>query len=1179
MSQFTHLHLHTQYSLLTGAIRVKDLMGRVKDAGMDAVAMTDVGNMFGAVDFFKRARKAGVKPIIGVEVLVADGPRDEPRSRRAWDLVLLARDLTGYANLRTLVSMAWLEGLHHGKPHVDMALLAAHAGGVFALSGSKGNQIAQAVLAGRMDEAQRIAAIYRDTFEPGAFFLEVVPSGLDGQDRVNRAFREIGAALDIPLVASNHVHYLDRKDARAHEVLMCIGYGRSLDDPDRPRLDVDSLWLKPPEEMWGEMGEDFADALQNTTYIADNCNVEIPLGDVFLPSAPIDEEGYDEVTWLQEVARRGLDARYAEFDKVGKTYDRAVYDARLDEELGIIIQMGFPGYFLIVQDFINWAKQQDIPVGPGRGSGAGSLVAYALRITDLDPLPYGLLFERFLNPERVSMPDFDIDFCMNRRGEVIEYVTDKYGAEQVGQIATFGGLKARGVIKDVGRVQGFSFSETDRLSKMVPDVLGITLEQALEQEQRLRQMYQDDDRIRDLIDVARSLEGLYKSTGIHAAGVVIGEKRLWEYVPVFRGANGELVTQFAKEEVEEAGLVKFDFLGLKTLTVIDDAVRMVNRSRPDDPLDLSTQPLDDPGVYRLISKGDTEGVFQLESSGFQELLKKLKPDKFEDIVAAVALYRPGPLNSGMLDDFIERKHGRQKIVYPHPKLSEILQETYGVIVYQEQVMQIAQVLAGFTLGAADLLRRAMGKKKFDVMAAQRVVFAEGAKTLYDVEESLASEIFDLMEKFAQYGFNKSHSGAYALLTYQTAYLKVHHRVEFVAALLTNDRDNPEKVAKGIRNARKIDVEVLPPDVNHSKDSFDAVDGKVLFGMGGVKGVGSTAVDAIVEARQGKPFTSLFDFCERVDLRKVNKKTIEALIKTGAFDFCGHPRARLVAALDIAVERAQNTQRDKASGQANLFGMLAAPPTADAPLDDDALPPELMEIGEWAEQELLANEKSVLGMYVSGHPLDRFSDQIRKYANCSVEHLGRRENYEVVTLGGIITSLRIRPFKNGDGRMAIMLFEDLTGEIEVIAMGDDFDRYEELLTSDEPLLLAGKVRIDRDEDRTSISVRLGSRRRKRDPEPETPDVRSLAAVRAERSRSVKVIFEAGVLDRRNVGRLRGVLGDQRFAGNCDTIIELTTSKEYGGCKVRLAPPVKLKPSDALNDALRREFRGGVSVSYG
>ena len=535
--------------------------------------------------------------------------------------------------------------------------------------------------------------------------------------------------------------------------------------------------------------------------------------------------------------------------------------------------MGFPGYFLIVMDFINWAQQAMIPVGPGRGSGAGSLVAYALRITDLDPIPYGLLFERFLNPERVSMPDFDIDFCMNRRGEVIDYVTQKYGAMNVGQIATFGSLKARGVIKDVGRVLGFSFGERDRLSKMVPEVLGITLDDAMEQEPRLRQMYTDDDRIRDLMDIARKLEGLYKSTGMHAAGVVIGDQALWNYCPVFVGAANELVTQFAKDEVEEAGLVKFDFLGLKTLTVIDDAVRLVNRGKTEaERLDMQSLGLEDPGVYALISRGDTEGVFQLESSGFQELLKKLKPDKFEDIVAAVALYRPGPLNSGMLDDFIARKHGRQRIEYPHISLENTLKETYGVIVYQEQVMQIARELAGFTLGAADLLRRAMGKKKFDVMAAQRIKFCAGAKER-DIEESTATEIFDLMEKFAEYGFNKSHSAAYALLTYQTAYLKAHHKVEFMAAVLTNDRDNADKVAKGIRNARKIGIEVLAPCANRSGVHFDAVDGKLLFGMGGIKGVGTASVEAIVEAReQGGLFESLFNFCERVDLKRINKKT-------------------------------------------------------------------------------------------------------------------------------------------------------------------------------------------------------------------------------------------------------------------------------------------------------------------
>ena len=688
------------------------------------------------------------------------------------------------------------------------------------------------------------------------------------------------------------------------------------------------------------------------------------------------------------------------------------------------------------------------------------------------------------------MPDFDIDFCMNRRGEVIDYVTHRYGEMNVGQTATFGSLKAKGVIRDVGRVMGFNFSETDRLSKLVPDVLGIRLEEALVQEPRLRQFYDDDDRVRDLIDIAIRLEGLFRTTGMHAAGVVIGDKPLWEYCPIFRGVNGELITQFAKDEVELAGLVKFDFLGLKTLTVIDDALKLVNRDRADDAkVMLSAHSLDDKAVYKLISKGDTEGVFQLESSGFQELLKKLKPDKFEDIVAAVALYRPGPLNSGMLDDFIARKHGRQRIEYPHPSLEGILKETYGVIVYQEQVMQIAQVLAGFTLGAADLLRRAMGKKKLDVMAAQREVFVQGAGER-DVPKEQATEIFDLMEKFAEYGFNKSHSAAYALLTYQTGYLKAHHKVEFMAAVLTNDRDNADKVAKGIRSARKVGVEVLPPCVAKSGVYFDSTEGKLLFGMGGVKGVGTAAVEAIVEARQADgPFENLFDFCERVDLKRMNRKTLEALIKAEPVIVLTYLEHECSKPLMWLSSEPQKTQRDRSTGQSSLFGMLEAPDTGQATPSCHRI---LSGVEEWSEQVRLAHEKSTLGVYVSGHPLNRFATLIRKYASTTVESLGKLKNFEEIRLGGIQTNVRVRPFKNGNGRMAIIQFEDLTGEVEIVAMGDDFDKHEELLTGDAPFLVTGRVRIDKDEDRTRISVRLG--RNKRRPSntfpADEPDVISL-----------------------------------------------------------------------------------------
>ncbi len=1172
LKDFVHLHLHSQYSLLSGAIRLKSLFPRLQELGMKAVACTDLGNMFGAVDFYKRAKAAGIKPILGVEVFVAEGSLDQPAEddRSAFHLVLLARNDAGYANLCKLVSFAYTRGLRHDKPRVDLAMLAAHREGLIATSACADGQIAQAILQDRPDHARQLAIAYRDTFEAGCFYLEVIPSGTADQQRVNAAFRALGAELAIELVATNDCHYMDRRDARAHEVLLCVGQGRTLDDPRRRKQETDAFWLKPADVMWAEMGDDFADALENTVRIADACDAHIELGQTFLPTYAVPAP-YDIESFLEHCAQTGLEARYAEFEAVGKVVDREAYQARLDLELTIIQDMKFPGYFLIVQDFINWAKHEDIPVGPGRGSGAGSLVAYALRITDLDPIPYGLLFERFLNPERVSMPDFDIDFCMNRRGEVIRYVTEKYGAENVGQIATFGGLKARGVIKDVGRVLGFSFSDTDRLSKMVPEVLGITLTQAMEQEPKLRQQYDQDDKVRDLLDIALNLEGLLKAPGMHAAGVVIGDKPLWEYCPVFTGANDELITQFAKDEVEEAGLVKFDFLGLKTLTVIDDAVKMVNRRRAHGArFELSTLPLDDAKVYGLISRGDTEGVFQLESSGFQELLKKLKPDVFEDIVAAVALYRPGPLNSGMLDDFIARKHGRQKIAYPHPMLASVLKDTYGVIVYQEQVMQIAQQMAGFSLGGADLLRRAMGKKKMDVMAQQRAIFAEGAAN-NGVEPKVAGDIFDLMEKFAEYGFNKSHSAAYALLTYQTGYLKAHHKVEFMAAVLTNDRDTADKVAKGIRTARKMGIEVTAPDANHSASAFDAVDGKVLFGMGGVRGVGETAVEAIVEARAEGSFESLFDFCERVDLRRVNKKTIEALIKTGAFDFCGHPRARLMAGVDAAVERAQHAQRDRASGQANLFDMLGG---AEDQAADDALPADVMQIDEWPSQVLLANEKASLGFYVSGHPLDRFAEQLGRYTTARVEDLGRRENYDRVTLGGIVTSLSLRRFKSGDGRMAIILFEDHTGSVEIIAMGDDFDRYETLLSSDDPLLVTGSVRIDRDEDRTNISVRLGGRRRRGEEPPEAPEVVSLAEVRATRSRGIEMEVATRHADAGRFDRLRRLLTDPDHQGQCRATLRLITDDD---CVVTLElPGVAVKPSDELNDAVRRVFDGHCAL---
>ena len=1173
MNDFVHLHLHSQYSVLDGAIRLGDMMPRLKEYGMKSVAVTDHGNMFGAVDFYKKADKYGIKPILGVEAYVAEGDRRD-KARSAFHLILLARNNTGYANLRKLVSFAYLEGFYY-HPRIDLKLLKEHSEGLIGLSACLGGQIAQSVLKGRPEQARELAKTYRDTFEPGMFYLEVQPNGIPEQAQVNALYRQIGQELGIPLAVTNDCHYLNQKDSRAHEILMCVQTGKTLDDPTRMRHDTDAFWLRPPSEMWRLMGDTFPDALENTVQIAEQCNVKLDLGNVYLPQYRVpDDMNID--SFLIHKAQTGLVERFKEFEAVDKEVDRPKYQRRLDDELSVIAKMGFAGYFLIVQDFINWAKDHDIPVGPGRGSGAGSLAAYCLRITDIDPLPYGLLFERFLNPERVSMPDFDVDFCMNRRDEVIKYVTAKYGNTQVGQIATFGSLKARGVIKDVGRVLGMSFGETDKLSKLVPEVLNITLDEAMVQEPRLKAIYEEDNKVRELLDIARSLEGLNRSVGMHAAGVVIGDKPLWEYCPVFKGANDELVTQFAKDEVEAAGLVKFDFLGLKTLTVIQDAVRMINRGKAKEAqLDLNRMPLTDRGVYELISRGDTEGVFQLESSGFQELLKKLRPDKFEDVVAAVALYRPGPLNSGMLDDFIDRKHGRQKIVYPHISLKGILEETYGVIVYQEQVMQIAQVLSGFTLGGADLLRRAMGKKKADVMAAQRKVFVEGAASTNDVSAETSGEIFDLMEKFAEYGFNKSHSAAYALITYHTAYLKAHHKVEFMAALLTNDKDASDKVSKGIRNARKIGIDVLPPSANLSVADFDVVDGKILFGMAGVRGVGGTAVEAIIEARSvaDGPFKDLFDFCERVDLKRVNKKVMEALIKSGAFDFSNMPRARMLAALELAVDRAQQAQKDRAAGQGSLFDLFGGGGAAVAK-GALAMPPELLRIEEWSQRELLAAEKDCLGFYVSGHPLDRYADQIEQYATASVEQLKDLENYAKVTLAGIQTSIKVRPFKSGEGKMAIVLFEDPTGSVEVIALGDDFNTYESLLCSDEPLLVVGTLRVEREEDRVNVSVRIGGRPRRGEAEATGPAVMLLSEVRSNRARTLEVGIHAAVVTPERMAALGALVREPRHSGNCEALLRITTAD---GCDVRMSiPGVRVAPDDGLQDQLLRIFSGACNV---
>ncbi|NRD52821.1 DNA polymerase III subunit alpha [Corallococcus exiguus] len=1132
---FTHLHLHTLYSLLDGAIRMKDLIKTVKEKGMSSVAVTDHGNMFGTIDFYKKAKDAGIKPILGLEAYVAGPKGREDRSEKvAHHLILLAKNAEGYANLRYLSSTAYMNGFYY-HPRIDKQVLAEHSKGLVGLTACLGGEVTSACFRGDMDNARRVAAEYKGIFEPDSFYLEVQSNGMVEQDKANENLKQLSRDLDIPLVATADAHYIKREDAKAHELLMCIASGKTLADNKRLRHSTDKLYVTSPEEMLGFFS-DSPEAVHNSMRIADMCNVELKLGKPMLPTFKV-PDGHTPDTFMSELSYEGLRQRFKELE--GQyPIDREQYQARLTLELGVIQRMGFSGYFLIVQDFINWAKDHNIPVGPGRGSGAGSLVAYALRITDLDPIPYNLLFERFLNPERVSMPDFDIDFCQDRRDEVIKYVGRKYGEMNVGQIITFGSLKAKSVLRDVCRVFGLPFSEGDRIAKLVPEVLNITLKEAIEMEPRLKEMIEKPQNIgevegnpvttKDVLEIALALEGLHRQPGMHAAGVVIADKPLWEFVPVYQPPGEKiLITQFAKDEVEAAGLVKFDFLGLKTLTVIQHALDLVNRNHGKD-IKRHEIPLHDEKMWQLMAEGDTAGVFQMESSGFTEMVMKLKPTCFEDVIAAGALYRPGPLDAGMVDVFINRKHGREKVSYPHPNLEPVLKDTYGVIVYQEQVMQISQVLGGYTLGRADLLRRAMGKKKAEVMQAERAGFLEGCK-INNVDLKVAGEIFDLMEKFAEYGFNKSHSAAYGLVTIHTAWLKAHYPCEFMAALLTSEKDNTDKVVKHIGEARESGTQVLPPDVNLSDLAFGAVEGKIRFGLGAIKGVGEGAIESILEARKEGPFKSLFDFCERVDGRRVNRKVLEALVKAGAFDFEKRPRAQLFETIERAMNRGSSSQKDKAAGQSSLFGMLSGPASAGTGLKDDYAAVE-----EWPEKERLAFEKESIGFYVSGHPLYQYEKELKRYAR-PITAVQRARRDEKLTVAGIITVLRERPTKTGK-RMAWVTIEDLSGSTELVCfpgkdgtrnvMGKDgkwakqgpkpgYEHWEHLLKSDDPILVTGTVQISQRDENTPTAELI------------VEDIQSLKAVREKRTKRLELRLPAEIVTEERLAKLNELA--KKYAG--------------------------------------------------
>ncbi len=1053
--QFVHLHLHTDYSLIDGLVRVKPLVKQVADYGMPAVAITDQHNLFAAVKLFNAAMQAGVKPILGADLRLRD-PNDAKHSTR---FVVLCMNLDGFHNLSRLLSRAYIEGQHLGVPMLEADWLEGQTDGLICLSGGREGILGRALLNHQQDEVQSQLAFWQGLF-PNRFYLELIRTGREDEERFVREAVALAAEKQIPVVASNDVRFLKAEQFEAHEAKVCIHDGRQLDDPRRPRVYSEHQYLRSGEEM-AKIFADIPEAIENTVEIAKRCNLELTLGEHYLPDFPV-PEGMTIEEFFAEESFKGLAERLLVLypDDAEREANKARYEERLQIELDVINSMGFPGYFLIVADFIQWAKNNGVPVGPGRGSGAGSLVAYALKITDLDPLQYDLLFERFLNPERVSLPDFDVDFCMDGRDRVIEYVSQHYGRDHVSQIITYGTMAAKAVLRDVGRVLGHPYGFVDQLAKLVPFELKMTLTKALEQEPQLKERYDSEEEVKALIDLALQLEGLTRNVGKHAGGVVIAPKVLTEYTPLYCEHNGAgLVSQFDKDDVESVGLVKFDFLGLKTLTVIDWAMNNVRTLLGDkaDEIDITNLPLNDKPTFDLLKRCETTAVFQLESRGMKELVKRLQPDTFEDIVALVALFRPGPLQSGMVDDFVNRKHGRAKVDYPHPDLEPVLKPTYGVIVYQEQVMQIAQILAGYSLGGADMLRRAMGKKKPEEMAKQRQIFLEGAAGR-GIEEKEAGPIFDLMEKFAEYGFNKSHSAAYALVAYQTAWLKAHYPAAFMAAVLSADMDNTDKVVGLIDECRDMKLNVMPPDVNHSKIKFTVEgDRTIRYGLGAIKGVGESALAGIVaEREQGEAFASLYDFCRRVDMRKINRRVMESLVKAGALDSLGGHRASLNASLTKAMQIAEQHRRDQDSGQNDLFGLT--------PENESEQDEPLEQAAEWAEEHLLLAEKETLGLYLSGHPIDRYEAELAEFIPKKINELdapeskGYQRNEKPVLTAGLIVAIRTMKSKSGS-RMAFITLDDQSGRLEVRVFGEVYEQYQSFIQPDKLVVIQGKIGQD------------------------------------------------------------------------------------------------------------------------
>lgn len=1128
---FVHLRLHTEYSLSDGLLQIPSLMEKAAAFGMPAMAMTDLNNLYATVKFYQEAFKAGIKPLIGVDIHL----ENEKNTKETCRLTLLCQNNAGYKNLLKLISLSYLEGQESGKPRVKKEWLSSLCDGLIAISGGMEGDIGLALLAQDQETAKACALAWQSLF-PGRFYIEISRVGKTGEQSYIQSVLKLAEKLSIPIVATNDVRFLERDDFEAHEARVCIQEGVTLNDPSRARLYTEQQYFRNQEEM-RHLFADIPEALTNTIEIAKRCNVTFVLGKSQLPHFPV-PEGNTTETYLCEVAKKGLDERLSTlFNTESETFaeQRRGYDERLALELNVINTMGFAGYFLIVADFTKWAKENGIPVGPGRGSGPGSLVAYALKITDLDPLALELLFERFLNPERVSMPDFDIDFCMEGRDKVIEYVMDTHGHESVSQIITYGTMAAKAVVRDVGRVLALGYGFVDKIAKLIPFELGITLEKALEQEPILRERYEQEEEVKTLIDLARKLEGITRNVGKHAGGIVIAPGKLTDFVPLYCEPNEAQhpVTQFDKDDVESVGLVKFDFLGLKTLTIIDRALRVINQKKNKEnetAIDISLIALNDVNTFKLLKACQSTAVFQLESHGMRDLIKRLQPDCFEDLIALVALFRPGPLQSGMVDDFINRKHGRAKVVYPHPHLEPILRPTYGVILYQEQVMQIAQVLAGYTLGAADILRRAMGKKKPEEMAKQREIFCKGAVE-HGVDADVASHIFDLMEKFAGYGFNKSHSASYALIAYQTAWLKAHYPAAFMAAVLSSDMDRTEKIIVLLDECKVMKLHVAPPDINKSAYFFNVLDDEhLMYGLGAIKGVGEAAIENIINAREsGGPFQGLFDFCQRVDLRKVNKRVFEALIKSGCFDYTGIHRASLIASLNKALQQAEQALHNQTYGQHDLLGTHT-----------HTAPAEYIKAQPFSEEVQLQGEKETLGFYLTGHPLNRFLKELSHFITCRIAEI-HPSMHPTARAAGIITNIRTRQTKRGD-RIAIFTLDDGSTQIEVVCFAECFQKYRPLLTEDQLIIVEGEVSLDE----FSNSARIVCR-----------ELYTIEQARIRFAKHIRIHVTA--LQTFDVQHLKQLL-TQHLGGQCPIVLRYSQSDIQAD--IRLGKNWLVTPTDAL-----------------